>query len=115
LSAEEKKEIGILKAIGWETSDILLMKFWEGAAVSLSSFLVGVLLAYVHIFFTSAFLFEPVLKGWSVLYPSFRLTPFIDAYQLMTLFFLTVIPYTVATIVPSWRSATIDPDAVMRA
>jgi ABC-type lipoprotein release transport system permease subunit len=114
LSAEEKKEIGVLKAIGWETSDVLLVKFWEGAAVSLSSFLMGILLAYVHIFLTSSVLFEPVLKGWAVLYPSFKLTPFINAYQLATLFFLTVIPYTTATIVPSWRSATIDPDSVMR-
>jgi ABC-type lipoprotein release transport system permease subunit len=36
---EEKREIGILKAIGWETSDIIRMKFWEGLVVSLSSFL----------------------------------------------------------------------------
>jgi hypothetical protein len=114
LSAEEKREIGILKGIGWETSDILQMKFWEGVAVSLGSFLMGVLLAYLHVFFTSSTLFEPALKGWSVLYPDFRLTPFIDAYQVATLFFLTVIPYTVATIVPSWRAATIDPDLVMR-
>jgi ABC-type lipoprotein release transport system permease subunit len=114
LSAEEKKEIGILKAVGWETSDILLMKFWEGAVISLSSFLAGILLAYIHIFFTSAILFEPVLKGWSVLYPEFRLIPFIDPYQVATLFFLTVVPYTVATIVPSWHAATIDPDSVMR-
>jgi ABC-type lipoprotein release transport system permease subunit len=114
LSAEEKREIGVLKAVGWETSDILVMKFWEGAAVSLSAFLLGVLAAYLHIFMTSSALFEPVLKGWSVLYPHFKLTPFINAYQLATLFFLTVVPYTVATIVPSWRSATIDPDSVMR-
>ena len=114
LSAEERKEIGILKAIGWETSDVLLMKFWEGACVSLTSFLAGVLLAYVHVFFTGVVLFEPVLKGWSTLYPSFKLVPFISPYQVATLFFLTVVPYTVATIVPSWRAATIDPDSVMR-
>jgi lipoprotein-releasing system permease protein len=114
LSAEERKEIGILKAIGWETGDVLLMKFWEGTAVSLSSFLAGVLLAYVHVFFTDVVLFEPVLKGWSTLYPSFRLVPYVSAYQVATLFFLTVVPYTVSTIIPSWRAATIDPDSVMR-
>jgi len=114
LSAEEKREIGILKAVGWETSDILLMKFWEGAAISLTAFFLGILLAYCHIFLASSILFAPMLKGWSVLYPHFRLTPYINGYQIATLFFLTVIPYTVVTIVPSWRSATIDPDAVMR-
>ncbi len=114
LSAEEKREIGVLKGLGWETSDILQMKFWEGGAVSLTSFLVGLLLAYLHIYFTPAVLFEPVLKGWSVLYPKFQLTPQLSAYHISTLFFLTVVPYTVATIVPSWRAATVDPDLVMR-
>jgi len=115
LSAEEKHEIGILKALGWDTSDVLLMKFWEGMAISLSSLMTGVLLAYVHVFFTSSALFQPVLKGWSVLYPDFRLTPFVSPYQIVTLFFLTVVPYTVATIIPAWRAATVDPDSVMRA
>ncbi len=114
LSAEERQEIGILKAVGWETSDILLMKFWEGAVVSLSSFPLGILLAYIHVFFTSAALFEPVMKGWSVLYPRFRLTPFIDAYHVAVLFLLVVVPYTTVTIVPVWRAATIEPDRVMR-
>jgi len=114
LSAEEKREIGILKAIGWETGDVLQMKFWEGLAISLTSFLLGVLLAYLHIFFTSAALLSPIIKGWSVIYPDFRLTPLVSGVQLATLFFFTVIPYTVATIVPAWRAATIDPDTVMR-
>jgi ABC-type lipoprotein release transport system permease subunit len=114
LSAEERREIGILKAIGWETSDVIQMKFWEGAAVSITSFFAGVLLAYLHVFFTSSALFEPVLKGWAVLYPKFRLTPFVDPFQVIVLFFLTVVPYTVATIIPSWRASTVDPDTVMR-
>jgi len=114
LSASERREIGILKAIGWETSDIILMKFWEGAVISLTAFLTGVILAYIHVFFTSAMLFEPALKGWSTLYPAFRPVPFISAEQLIVLFFLTVVPYTMATVVPSWRAATIDPDTAMR-
>lgn len=114
LSAGERREIGILKAIGWETSDIILMKFWEGAVISLTAFLAGVILAYVHVFFTSAMLFEPALKGWSTLFPAFKPVPFINAEQLIVLFFLTVVPYTMATVVPSWRAATIDPDTAMR-
>jgi len=114
LSAEERKEIGILKAIGWDVGDVLMMKLWEGAALSLTAFLTGVILAWLHVFAGGAALFAPVMKGWSVLYPSFRLTPAIDFMQLAILFFLTVIPYTVATIVPCWRAATAAPDSVMR-
>ncbi len=114
LSSEERAEIGILKAIGWETSDVILMKFWEGIVISLTAFLSGVMLAYFHVFWGSFALFEPVLKGWSVLYPRFKIAPFIDASQVVALFFLTVVPYTVATIIPSWRAATVDPDSVMR-
>ncbi len=114
LSAEEKREIGILKAIGWETSDVLLMKVWEGAVVSLAAFALGVLGAYAHVFLGRVALLGPVLRGWSTLYPDFRLVPHVDPYQVATLFFLTVVPYTAATVVPCWRAATIDPDAVMR-
>ncbi len=114
LGAEEKKEIGILKAVGWDTSDVLFVKFWESAVISSSSFLIGILLAYGHVFLASASLFKPALKGWSVLYPDFTPAPVIDLYSVAVLFFVTVVPYTVATIIPSWRAAIIDPDEVMR-
>ncbi|PLY14185.1 MAG: ABC transporter permease [Sedimenticola sp.] len=114
LSAEERKEIGILKAIGWETADVIRMKFWEGFIISISAFLLGYLLAYLHVFYASAGLFESVLKGWAVLYPEFQPIPYIDGLQVATLFFFTVFPYTVATIIPIWRAAITDPDTVMR-
>lgn len=114
LSAEERREIGILKAIGWESGDVIAMKMWEGALVSLTAFLFGYLGAYLHVFHASAMLFEPVLKGWAVLYPHFALVPHIDGLQVATLFFFTVFPFTLATLVPVWRAAVTDPDAVMR-
>ena len=114
LSAEEKREIGILKAIGWETGDVIRMKLWEGLLISLTAFLLGFIGAYVHVFHFGAPIFEPVLKGWSVLYPRFTLLPAVDGLQIATLFFFTVFPYTAAVLVPIWRAAITDPDAVMR-
>jgi ABC-type lipoprotein release transport system permease subunit len=114
LSADERREIGILKAVGWETGDVLAMKFWEGAIISLGAFFTGILLAYGHVFFFNAGLLEPVLKGWAVIYPRFTLTPAIDGLQIATLAFFTIIPYTAATIIPIWRAAIADPDMVMR-
>ena len=114
LSMEERREIGILKAVGWETSEVIVMKSWEGIVISLSAFLAGIAAAYVHVFFASYVFFEPILKGWSVLYPRFKLIPYVDPYQIAALFFLTVVPYAGATIIPSWKAAIIDPDEVMR-
>lgn len=114
LSADEAREIGILKAIGWNTSDVIAMKLWEGALISVGAFLIGTVAGYAHVFFFGASLFAPVLKGWSVIYPDFDLTPMIDGIQLSALFFLTVLPYTAATLVPIWRVASADPDQVMR-
>jgi ABC-type lipoprotein release transport system permease subunit len=115
LSAGERREIGILKAVGWETQDVLLLKAWEGAVVSISAFGLGTLLAYAHVFLGEVALLAPALRGWSTLHPPLRLVPSVDAYQLSALFLLTVVPYTAATLVPSWRAATVDPDEVMRA
>jgi len=114
LSAEERREIGILKATGWDTGDVLELKFWEGLAVSLTAFLLGVTTAYVHVFFFGATVLAPVLKGWSVLFPSFDLIPYIDAYQVFVIAFLTIIPYVASTVIPSWKAAITDPEQAMR-
>ena len=40
--------------------------------------------------------------------------PAIDGLQLATLAFFTIVPFTIATIVPIWRVAITDPEQVMR-
>lgn len=114
ISGEEKNEIGILKAIGWDTSDILELKFWEGIVISLTAFLTGLLAAYVHVFYFGATILAPVIKGWSVLFPPFKLIPFVNLYQVFIIGFLTVVPYVASTIIPSWKAAITDPESVMR-
>ena len=114
LSAEEAREIGVLKAVGWDTRDVIAMKMWEGGLVSLGAFLLGTLAGYVHVFVFQGVLFAPVLRGWAVIYPEFRLAPQIDALQLVALGLLTVLPYMAAVLVPVWRAASADPDAIMR-
>lgn len=114
ISAEEKREIGILKAVGWDSGDVLLLKLWEGMAISFSSFLLGIILAYLHIFFFGAGALAPVMRGWSVLFPDFSLAPSIDLYQIFVLSVLTIVPYVAATLIPSWKTAVTDPDTVMR-
>ena len=114
LSPDERREIGILKAIGWETADVILLKSYEAATVSLAAFVLGSGLAIAVLASPRPFAALPALLGWSTLYPAFRPAPALGAYQVATLFFLTVFPYLVATIVPAWRAGTMDPDLVMR-
>lgn len=114
LSAGERREIGILKAVGWDTGDVLLLKLWEGLALSLLAFLLGYALAFGMVFHWGVPILGSVLRGWSVIFPELRPVPHIDLYQLATLAFLTIVPYVASTVVPAWRAATSDPDEVMR-
>lgn len=114
LSAEERREIGVLKALGWDTGDILLLKFWEGMVIALTAFLLGITAALIHVFWLGAPMLAMVVKGWSVLFPEFRLVPYIDLQQIFTLAFMTIVPYLVSTVIPCWRAAVTDPDSVMR-
>jgi ABC-type lipoprotein release transport system permease subunit len=114
LSPDERREIGILKAIGWETADVILLKVYEAVAVSLAAFLLGTVLAVAALALPQPLTVLPALLGWSTLYPPFRPMVALGAYQVTTLFFLAVFPYLVATLIPAWRAATTDPDLVMR-
>ncbi len=114
LSSEERLEIGILKGVGWDTSEVLTMKLWEGTVVSLTAFVIGVIGAYLHVFFASGTIFERALKGWAILYPEFTLAPEISLYHLVALLLMTVGPYTLVTVIPAWKASIADPDSIMR-
>jgi ABC-type lipoprotein release transport system permease subunit len=114
LSPEEKREIGILKILGWETADILAVRFWESTLVSTFAFVIGCTAAYIHVAFFDASLLKPVMVGWSVIHPPFKLLPSITVADLMLIFSFSVMPYLGATVIPAWRCSTVPPDSVIR-
>lgn len=114
LSAEEKREIAILKVLGWQTGDVLLLRCWESLTVAGLAWLLGCTAAYLHIFWLGGAFFKPVLLGWSVIHPHLRLLPVVAGSDLLLIFIMSVVPYLAATVIPAWRAAIIPPDAAIR-
>ncbi len=114
LSSEEKREIGILKAIGWRVDNVLKEKFYEAFIISFLAFLVGTLLAFAFVYLFRAPLLREIFVGYSQLKTSFELPFVFDIQTLFLVFFLSVPIYIAATIIPSWRAATLEVDEVIR-
>ncbi|MCP4370911.1 MAG: FtsX-like permease family protein, partial [Deltaproteobacteria bacterium] len=114
LSPDEKREIGILKAIGWDTDVVLSVKFWEGLILSGISSLTGILLAYTYIYWLRAPGLKEIFIGWSTIYPSFQLMPDVDPKFLLLILTISVVPYLAVTVFPAWKAAITDPDEIMR-
>ena len=114
LSPEEKREIGILKAIGWDTDVVLSVKFWEGLILSGISSLTGILLAYAYTYWLRAPGLREIFIGWSTIYPSFQLIPDVDPKFLLLIITISVVPYLAVTVFPAWKAAITDPDVMIR-
>jgi len=114
LSSEEKREIGILKAIGWRVDDVLKEKFYESFILSFFAYMLGVGFAFAFVYIFQAPLLRNVFIGYSELKTSFELPFVFDAQTLFLVFFLSVPIYVAATILPSWKVATLEADEVIR-
>jgi ABC-type lipoprotein release transport system permease subunit len=111
---DERKEIAILKAVGWSTSDVLTAKLFESILVGAAATALGLLMGYAWVFWLGAPGLRPALVGWSVLYPRAALTPAVDVAQLLGITLAVLGPFVLLSIVPAWRAATADPLEQMR-
>ena len=114
LSSVEKKNIGILKAIGWKIDDILKTKFYEGFIISFFAYLLGVTLALFFVYILNAPLLQNIFVGFSDLKTSFDLPFVLDFQSLAIVFFITIPIYIASIIIPSWKIATLQADEIIR-
>ena len=113
-SRESQREVGILKTLGFSTSNILEIRFLETLILGFISATIGVFLAIIFDVYLGAPIIRDFLLGWSAIYPNFPVPIFIGIGSILTLYAAAIIPLLVGTLIPSWKSAITEPDIVMR-
>lgn len=108
ISSEEKREIGILKALGWEISHIIIYKLSQALILSCVAFIIGVIMAIFYVYFLDAPILKYVFCGYSSLKHGFHLIFTFDLKTLALLFFATIPIYVAVCIIPSWKAASND-------
>lgn len=114
ITGPDRKQIGILRAVGWGISDVISLKVWENAVVATSAFLVGVLVSYVYVFIFGAPGLSAVFLGYGNLPVNFALSRGIDLGLLSLLFLFFMVPFIASVLIPVWRVAITDPVEAMK-
>ena len=111
---ESKFEVGLLKALGFSTQDIIQVRVLEAAILGIIAGSIGILSSVVFNVVLGAPVLKDYMLGWASLYPNFPLPFVINAQTLFTIYVISVVPLLFATVIPSWINATADPDIAMR-
>lgn len=114
ISLGDKKEIGILKAVGWSIKDILKLKIMENFIVAFMAFIIGIILSYIFIFILNAPILKNVFIGSQNLQNDFIFNANIQIDSLITLFLFFMIPFLSAVLIPVWKVAIIDSTQSMK-
>lgn len=109
LGEDERREIAILKLVGFSTGDVLRVRMFESGLVAFVGTSLGFAAAYAFVFVADAPLLADALLGWSRLAPTIELVPAVGAGDLMTLLGLVVVPFVAVSIVPAFLAAMRDP------
>ena len=114
IQSSDKKEIGILRALGWSIKDVIILKVTESFMVALGAFLLGFILAYLYVFSFNAPLLSSIFFGNANLSAEISFHKSIDFSLLSLLFLFYILPFMAAVLIPSWRASIIDPLEAMR-
>lgn len=113
ISFNLRKEIGILKAIGWDTGDVMIMKTFETLIIAALSVLTGLVAGIAYMLVDAPGLKGFVL-GWAEVYPDFPIPLYIGWTTVLLIALMGIIPLLAGTIIPVWKIGTIDPDEAIR-
>ena len=110
----DAKEIAILRLSGWKISDVIWLKLSENFIISVSSYMLGIIIAYFYVYILNAPLIKEIFLGFNNLSNSVAFSPNIDIASLVLIFLIFVIPFMLVILIPVWRVAISEPYEVLR-
>ena len=110
----DAKEIALLRMVGYKIRDVIVLKLSENLIVALSSYLLGMVLAYIYVYIFDAPLIKGIFLGYSNLknFVTFSYTP--DFSMLALVFFAFIVPYIIVILIPVYKISITEPSEVMR-
>ena len=111
---ESKFEVGLLKSLGFSTSDVIQIGLIESLVLGTLAGAMGLTIGILFDGVLGAPVLRDFMLGWANIYPSFQLPFFISPQTVIFTFAVTIVPLLFATVIPSWLNATVDPDIAMR-
>ncbi|MHA1443839.1 MAG: ABC transporter permease [Candidatus Hodarchaeales archaeon] len=114
ISLDSRREVGLLKTLGYSITDILEIRFVEFALTGIWASLIGYSSAIFFTFYLGAPILADFMLGWSSLFTPFVVPLKITFESLLVAFGLGTIPLLIATIIPAWNNAIIEPDEILR-
>lgn len=114
LGRDERREVAILKAVGFATRDVVFVRLSESLVLASLATALGIGAAYLWIFVFGAPGLRSAIAGFGVLEAHTPLVPSIDAAPIFGLALGIVGPFVALSIVPAWRAAIADPMDGMR-
>jgi ABC-type lipoprotein release transport system permease subunit len=111
---ESKFEVGLLKALGFSTTDVIQIRLIESAILGVLAGSIGLVFGIVYDSVLGAPVLRDFMLGWATLYPNFAVPTFISVQTVFLTYAVTIVSLLFATVIPSWHNATVDPDIAMR-
>jgi ABC-type lipoprotein release transport system permease subunit len=113
-SDEARREVGLLKALGFDTVDVLEIRMYESLTLGVLGASLGISVAIVFDFILGAPILSGYLLGWNFQFINSGLPLAISIPTIFTIYTVAVIPILIASVLPAWRNAITEPDIVLR-
>ena len=108
-----KREIGILKAIGWGIGDVIEMKIMEAVQIGFIAFVSGTSIGLMYILMDAPGI-KSYFLGWASIYPDFPIPIHLAPGSVFLIFCISVFPLLFAMMIPSWLIGIMEPDEAIR-